>query len=411
MNRKQLFWLLGLLVVLGGAASLLHRSDAARQRSGHAAIGARLLGDFPVNDVAQITLRQLTNELHLIRKDGVWRIRERHDYPADFSRIRGFLLKVRDLKVIQSEAVGASQLPRLQLAPPGQGTNSALVIEFLGADDRVLRTLLLGKLHLRTSRAASSFDQGGGDWPDGRYVMTAGSPNVAVIPDTLQEAEPDPRPWLDKDFIRVEKARTVEVMFPDSTNSWKLTRDTEAGAWSLLGAQPGEQLDLSKLSGLSSPLNSASFTDVQPLPTSPATGTNRFTRVKIGTFDDFDYTLDLGPKTNEDYPVQLTVTARIPKERVPGTDEKAEDKARLDREFHDKQQTLEAKLKREQAFERWTYLVSGWTLDPILQERARLLAGKKTEPGRDGVPATPEGDGEGATVPAGAAVEPSGSTK
>jgi len=34
--------------------------------------------------------------------------------------------------------------------------------------------------------------------------------------------------WLNKDFIRIERQKSIEVDFPSITNSWKLTRESES---------------------------------------------------------------------------------------------------------------------------------------------------------------------------------------
>src|SRR5437588_2345776 len=113
MNRKQLIILLILLVVLGWAGLIVHNRNQADYKSSSAAIGQKLLGNFPLNDVAHLAIKQGTNELNLAKKDGLWRVRERNDYPANFSEISDFLIKVRDLKVTQSEKFGPSQLARV----------------------------------------------------------------------------------------------------------------------------------------------------------------------------------------------------------------------------------------------------------------------------------------------------------
>src|SRR5882724_6834247 len=127
VNRKQLTVLL--VLVLGGAGLLIRSKENASLKSGDPVIGKKLLGEFPVNDVAHIAIKQGTNELNLVKKDDLWRVRERNDYPANYTEISDFLLKVRDLKIVQSEKAGPSQLPRLSLAS-GSGPNSALVVDF-----------------------------------------------------------------------------------------------------------------------------------------------------------------------------------------------------------------------------------------------------------------------------------------
>ena len=114
MNRKQFIVLLVLVLVLGGAAWWHYRKQTAGWNNQSPELGQKLLGDFQVNDVAQIRIQQGTNDLTLAKTNGLWCVAQRDDYPANFSQISQFLLKLRDLKIIQTEEVGPSQLPRLE---------------------------------------------------------------------------------------------------------------------------------------------------------------------------------------------------------------------------------------------------------------------------------------------------------
>src|ERR1041385_6646710 len=172
MNRNQFALLLFLLVVLGLAGLMVYNKQNDVGKTSDPAIGRKLLGDLPVNEVAHIAIKQGTNELNLVKKDNLWRVRERNNYPANYTEISDFLLKAKDLKIIQSERVGQSQLSRLDLVP-GSGTNSALVVDLKDQNDKEVRSVLLGKKHLQKSKGgASPFGDMGADqgWPDGRYV-------------------------------------------------------------------------------------------------------------------------------------------------------------------------------------------------------------------------------------------------
>jgi len=379
MNLKQLGILIVAVIIIGGAGLMLHKRQQSSWTGGGAEVGKKLLGDdFPVNDIASISVQHGTNQLHLARKDDLWRVRERADYPANFSQISELLKKLRDLKIVQTEDIGPSQLARMDLAR-GQGSNTAVVVDFNDQSNKPVRTLLLGKMHMKKSPAPSQMD-GGGDFPDGRYVeVGTNSQEVALISDPLESLDTNPDQWLNKDFFRVEKPKVIEVDFPVATNSWKLTRETETGDWKLANTNAGEQLDSSKVSGVTSPFSSPSFTSVIPGGKLNETGTNKPTVVKIETFDGFNYTVNVGEKTNDDYFVTIAVTAKPATDRVPGKDEKPEEKALLDRNFKDAQQKSADKLKQEQALQQWTYLVPSWTVDPVLKERSELLAEKKTE--------------------------------
>ena len=384
MNRNQFALLLFLVVVLGIAGLTVYHKQNDVRSTGDPAIGKKLLGDLPVNDVAHISIKQDTNELNLVKKEGRWRVRERNDYPANYSEISDFLLKARDLKVVQSEQVGPSQLPRLSLVP-GQGTNAALVLELKDQNDKTIQSLLLGKKHMQKPKGQSPMgDFGDSGWPDGRYVKVgANSATVAVISDALSNIEPKPEQWLNKDFIKVEKVRSINANFPVATNSWKLTRETETAEWKLTEPKSGEQLDASKASSVSNPLSSPSFNDVDIKSTPQQLGLDKPTVVTLDTFDDFVYTLKVGLKTNDNYALAINVAAQLSKDRAPGKDEKPEDKAKLDKEFKEKQQKLEDKLNQEKSCEKWVYLVSSWTLDPLLKERSHILVEKKEEPKKD----------------------------
>ena len=128
----------------------------------------------------------------------------------------------------------------------------------------------------------------------------------------------------------------------------------------------------------------------------PSETTDKPIVATVDTFDNFNYTLKVGQKTNDNYPLAMSVSAQLPKERTPGKDEKPEDKTKLDKEFKEKQKKLEEKLAQEKTFENWVYLVSSWTVDPLLKERSQLMVEKKEEPKKEekGAAAEPSGASE-----------------
>jgi hypothetical protein len=355
-----------------------------------------LLGDFQVNDVAQVNIKQGGTELNLAKKEDLWRVRERGDYAANFSQITDLLLKLRDLKIVQTEKIGASQLPRLELNT-GAGSNTATVVELRDTSGKALKTLLLGKKHMKKSGRPSPFGGDDEGWPDGRYVMAgASSDTVALISEPLENAKPAADSWLDKDFFKVEKVKSVAVTFPAATNSWKMTRETENGEMKLADAKPEEKLDAGKSSSVANPMSSPSFVDVVIGADDAKTGFNKPTVIAIETFDNLNYTCKVGAKDGENYYFAMAVDGSLPKERTPGKDEKPEDKDKLEKEFKDQQKKLEEKLMHEKTFSKWTYLVSGWTVDSLLKERGQLLEEKKADEKKpEDKPAAADGDNKG----------------
>jgi len=390
MNRKQLSVIVVLGLVLGGLGLYISKRNAASYQSSGAAIGRKLLPDFPLNDVAQVTIRQTTNEVNLVKADDTWQVRERHNYPANFGEIGELLRKMWELKVVQTEQVGASHLPRIELVEPGPATNSGTLAEFKDKSGKVLKAVLLGKKHMKKSEGASPYG-GAEGLADGRYVLVRNGPKeVAVVSDALSEVEAKADRWINKDFFKIEKVRTVSVTHTTETNSWKLTRELENGEVKLADLKEGEQLDTGKGSSAGNALSYPNFNDVvAPAAKPEETGLDHPVVAKIETFEGFNYTVKIGKKTGEDnYYMTMSVAGDFPKERTPGKDEKPEDKERLDKEFKEKLTKQEEKLKQEKAYEKWTYLVTKWTVDPLLKERRELLVEKKEEPKTEGQPAT-----------------------
>jgi hypothetical protein len=382
MNRKQLILILLAGAVLGGLGLYLTRQKSESFQRKDKLATDKLLGDFPVNDVVHITLRQHTTELNLVKGEA-WTVRERGDYAANTGDIVELARKLWDLRAAQSQKIGESQLGRMELLPPDKGgTNSATLVELKGKDGKIIRSVLLGKKSTRSGGGGSDpFGGGGGGWPNGRWIYLSDKPGTAyLVSETFSEIEPKADRWLAKDFFKVEKIRAASVVFPVETNSWKLTRETETGEWKLADAKPGENLDNSKASSLSYALSSPSFTDVLIHAAPEQTGLDKPTVITLETFEDFKYTINVGAKTNDNYPVTVAVAAELPKERAPGKDEKPEDKERLDKEFKEKQDKQKEKLDQEKKIAKWTYLVSSWTVDSLLKERGHFMAEKKEEP-------------------------------
>src|SRR5437867_1109693 len=114
MNRKQLTLLIILAVIVCAAGVIVYNRSAKSWQTSSAA-GAKVLGDFPLNDVAHIVIKSGTAELNLAKKNDVWSVRERDDYPADFSRTSELIRILWELKAVQEIKVGHSQLGRLNL--------------------------------------------------------------------------------------------------------------------------------------------------------------------------------------------------------------------------------------------------------------------------------------------------------
>lgn len=379
MNRKQLIVILVAGVVLGAVGLMLWNKNRTEWEPPKREL---VMPAFPINDIAQIHFRAGTNDLTVARKDDRWVVSERANFPASFSEITDFLRKLADLKPSEFIEVSASQLGRFELLEPGKGTNTATKVEFKDKSGKVLTTLMLGKKHMKKSPSTSPF--GGGEWPDGRYLMIGSDlKTVCLVKETFPNAEPKAESWLDKEFFKIEKLKSVSLVWTNATNSWKMTRETETGEWKLADAGKDETIDTVKASSAASAMMNPSFADVVTRDTKPeVTGLDKPITATLETFDHFVYTLKFGKATSDgnNYYLSFNVEFNYPKERTPGKDEKPEDKEKLDKEYKENLKKLGEKFNKEKALEKWDYQVSKWSVESLMKPRHEMLAPKKEEP-------------------------------
>jgi hypothetical protein len=386
MKGKQLAIVLVLLVAVGGVALFLNHRNAASWSSSATEANAKIF-NFPLNDVSHITISGSGAELNLFKKDDVWKVKERSDYPASFELISGLIRKMWELRAAQEVQIGPSQFGRLQLVDPGQDPNSGTLLELKGNGDKRIAALLLGKKYLKKSDQSSGESAG---IPAGRYVRTVDSPNrVVLIGETLDEIDPKPEHWLNRDFIKIENPKSITLAGATPERNWRITRETASTPWKFPEAKPSEELDTAKASALGTAFAYASFADVMAPDVKPEeTGLDKPSTATIETFDNFVYTLRIGKLIGENYPVLVAATATLPKERTPRKEEKPEDKAKLDQEFQTRQVQLADKLAKEQKIENRPYLIAKATVEQLLKDRGTLVAQETPTPSPV-VPASP----------------------
>jgi hypothetical protein len=387
MNRKQLTLLIMVGAVLGGLGWVAYQKQNKAYTDSTQKMGAKILPNFPLNDVEQMVIHQSAGVLHLQKKDDIWVVKDRGDYPANFDTISDTIRKFWELKVAKPVKTSAARLPTLELVPPDKGPGT--LVEFKDKSGKTINSVLLGAKSMKQGGQESPFGGGGGGFPDGRYVMVgADVQSVALVTEPFSSVEARPENWLAKDWFKVEKLKSVSVVTTNATNNWKLSRESETGEWKLADAKKDEVLDNGKSGTVTSALSYPSFTDLATNSAPAATGLDKPITATLETFDGFTYTAKVGGQSGEEnLYFQIAVAGNFPKERTPGKDEKPEDKEKLDREFAESRKQLEEKLKAAKAFEKWTYVVSKWTVDPFLKERKDLLAEKKEEPKPEDAPA------------------------
>lgn len=367
MNRKQFLWLMLAVLVLGGAGLALFWKDLTAYRTSGASIGAPLLPGLKVSDVAKLRLQDASGDVTLELKDKVWRVAQRGGYPADFAEISGLILKLLDAKVVQSETVGASLHGRLDLLAPGKDVKegSGTLVELGDAAGKTLASMVLGRVSLKKD-PLNPLPNARDGVPAGRHILVSGKgDNVVVVSDPLEKAVARPGAWVARDFFKVERIRRLQVS--GERGSWAIARDEEWGQWKF--AAGGGRLDPSAAVSANNVLSGLSFSDVI---VDDETGAKAALTVTAETFDNLSYTIGLAPQADGNFVLRFKVAGEPPKTRKLEPKEKPEDAEKLDKDFAENRQRLEARVMLEQARSQWAYVVPAKQLGPLLAGREQL---------------------------------------
>ena len=341
MTNKNLVILAAAAAVLGGAA---YFCNSGRKIKSSNLNGKPVLPAFDVSEVAKV---DVGGKVTLAATDGGWVIDSLYGYPADVTKIRENLLKLKDLTVGQTAR--------------GQKIESGTKIDLKDAKGAVLASVTLGEQHMSKPRG-QAVQFGGGGYPDGRYVKFGDG--VVLVKDSLDAFDGDPKKWCESRICSVPSADVKEVSYTKGGETVNLIR--KDSTWSLEGLGAKEELDSSKTYSLDSALSYLDFNNVAD-PKKPeaefgfATGSVYAVSLKNGQ----SYTAKIGNASGADRYFKVSA-AFAP----VGTN--ATENATLEKAVKD----FNAKVGK------WTYLISSYSADSMSKSRKDLVKAKE-EPKKD----------------------------
>ena len=343
MTTKNLVILGAVAAVLGGAA---YFCNSGRKMKAPSLNGKPVLPAFDVSEVAKVEIGG-AKKLTLAATDKGWTIETLYGYPADVTKIRENLLKLKDLKVGQSAK--------------GQKIDPGTPVEIKDAKGKTLAATTLGGQHMSKPKGQAA-QYGGGGYPDGRYVKFGDG--VVLVKETLDAFDGDPKKWCEARICSVPSADVKAVTYAKGGETVKLTR--KDSTWTLEGLGAKEELDTSKTYSLDSALSYLDFNGVAD-PKKPeaefgfATGAVYTVSLKNGQ----SYTAKVGGASGSDR--YFKVSAAFSPVGTNATENANLEKAV--KEFNDNAG-------------KWTYLISSYSADSMSKTRKDLVKAKE-EPKKD----------------------------
>ena len=151
-----------------------------------------------INDVA--TVRVIAAESRplftLSRGPDGWMVKERSGYPADFAKIREFLLKLADSKLVEPKTSVPASYAKLGVEDVAAKGAKGLLLEVEGKSLKAPVRVIVG-----------NFNGRGGD---GTFVRRAGEPQSWLASGNLT-VDRDPANWLQRDLADIPSTRIEEV--------------------------------------------------------------------------------------------------------------------------------------------------------------------------------------------------------
>lgn len=208
---------LGTLLAIVLALMLVDRPAESPPAAGERALLPELADRINDIDALEIVAPDGGTVATLHRARDRWRMREKHDYEADFARIHDLLRDLAKARRLEARTDNPKWYGRLGVAAPGSGEGSGVALRFPESD---LPTLIIG--HRDPAEI-------------GRYVRLEDEARA-----WLTDQNPDPAlertEWLERAIMGIPAAdiREVSVRHPGSERVELRPGDQEGSVWVML---------------------------------------------------------------------------------------------------------------------------------------------------------------------------------
>jgi hypothetical protein len=151
--------------------------------------------------------------------------------------------------------------------------------------------------------------------PDGRFIVLPDEAGTAyLVADPLTQATVKTAEWIDRSSFQVEKVKRLEVRYPGG-GGWRIERAADNANWKLVGAKPGEKLDIPRANAASYSLQLLELADVAPrdaTTNAEISGLDKPIRVDATTLEGAAYAIKVGQLAGDNYYVAFTASGIKP---------------------------------------------------------------------------------------------------
>ncbi len=250
-----------------------------------------------INDVSELRVATQRGAMTLHRQEDAWRVREKHDYPADLGKIRETLIGLAELTILEPKTRKPELYEKLGLQDVEAEGSLSTGMTLKDAAGNTLGDVIIG--HDRPAQ--------GNDGQKELFIRKPGNPETWLVLGKLP-IEKNPGEWLDKELVRIEtqRVRRLTITHPDRTRLVVEKAHPADPDYQLAGLPEGLEIESQfTVNNMVSTVTSLSLDDVTPRSEIPFDEQPVVTAV-FETFDGLEGTARLLQKDEKTY---LTVSA------------------------------------------------------------------------------------------------------
>lgn len=267
MNKKQ-FLILSMLTFVSVVAAVLTLTlGHGRFACGKVFFVGGGIPPFDVNSVTRINIEDSRGRLKLEKRNGMWIIPARNDYPANTLLISGFIMALKNVKAIKTLEADRKYW-RTYGVDISSGTRETVTVQMSDSKGASLASIILGNMYYPPDSKGPAQQQ-----PSGRYILsnTKGAvPFLAGL--SFAGSLPDPAFWLDREFLKfpMQSLSSIKCLAPSGKVNWELRKSAGQNELSFANPPKGKPVSIEKIRAYVRKLSEITFDDLAPRKNSDA---------------------------------------------------------------------------------------------------------------------------------------------
>jgi hypothetical protein len=265
MTGKNLFIIIIIFCTLLIISFFVVKKDNSTWARGHFANKTPVLKKFDVNKVKKFRIVNKNAKMEILSgNDGIWTVYNKFNYPADFEKIRKFMLKIKNMNIAQKVLINQDKLSALHLLnpedPSSDKAGTGTLLDLYDASGNLINSILFGKFHYAGQSAEKAAIQQPAK--DGRFLLVDSNEIPLLISSPFLDATPEPALWLDKSFINLSCIKSAARIDTDGKILWKISRKDKKSPFAIEGLKKGEIPLPRKMFQITSAFRKFDFNDV-----------------------------------------------------------------------------------------------------------------------------------------------------